>query len=140
MSQLGCDEDHLHGKASAGESPALAHTCDSCGQQIFLLKAKLVRIGQKECVNEPNLVFQKELGPKGPKNWSILRVFVCPICVPLWKPTTTRVNFFQTVPFFYVFPPAAFGADVQKISTQSDYVYYGKITIIPKLTGAHILS
>ena len=49
--------DHLHGKASAGESPALAHTCDSCGQQIFLLKAKLVQIGQEECVNELHLVF-----------------------------------------------------------------------------------
>ena len=39
--------DHLHGKASAGESPALAHTCGSCGQQIFLSKAKLVELIRK---------------------------------------------------------------------------------------------
>ena len=39
-----------------------------------------------------------------------------------------------------VFPPKAFGADVQKISTQSDYVYYDKIIVIPTLTGDGILS
>ena len=32
----------------------------------------------------------------------------------------------------------AFGADVQKISTQSVYVYYGKIIVIPALTGDRI--
>ena len=40
--------------------------------------------------------------------------------------------------FFYVFPSVVFGADVQKIWTQSDYVYYGKIIVIPTLTGDRI--
>ena len=44
------------------------------------------------------------------------------------------------LPFFFVFPPFAFGADVQKISTQSVDVYYGKITVKPTLTGDCIFA
>ena len=71
-------------------SPNSSCTCGGCGQLSFINGCEPDHREPSGHDDMSHLLFEPKLATGGPKNRPILRVFVCPTCVPLWKLTTSR--------------------------------------------------